>query len=81
MKKFGIKYVRGGKYSSEVLELDTINYIVSIIWIIRKKCFRCGNNKHNYEECNQVFDIYNNPIEIPKYKLFPLNSINYIYSE
>lgn len=51
MAKYGIDKVRGGSYSSEVLDESQIYFLRREIWGAKDLCVRCGRDNHWVNDC------------------------------
>ena len=52
MDKFGIDNVRGGSYSTPVLDDCTINQLVKISNSVNNRCYTCGKYGHYANYCD-----------------------------
>ena len=52
MDKFGIDNVRGGSYSTPVLDDCTINQLVKISNSVNNRCYTCGKYGHYANDCD-----------------------------
>jgi predicted GIY-YIG superfamily endonuclease len=62
MSKYGIQNVRGGSYSSEVLDEAQLYTLQREIWGAKDRCMTCGRTGHFGKECFAKTDIYGNAI-------------------
>lgn len=62
MSKYGIQNVRGGSYSSEVLDEAQLYTLQREIWGAKDRCITCGRTGHFGKECFAKTDIYGNEI-------------------
>lgn len=58
MAKYGIDKVRGGAYTTEVLDPYTIEFIQREIWSGQDRCTRCGYNTHHVTSCKAKYNVY-----------------------
>lgn len=58
MSKYGIDNVRGGSFSSIILDKDTIYHIKRSIHGAKDKCFKCGSSDHWASQCGKNNTIY-----------------------
>lgn len=56
MDKFGIDNVRGGSYSTPVLDDCTINQLVKISNSVNNRCYTCGKYGHYANDCSSIGD-------------------------
>jgi hypothetical protein len=54
MDKYGIDNVRGGSYTSPILDKETINQLKKISNSINNRCFICSNVGHFAKDCNII---------------------------
>ena len=54
MDKYGIDNVRGGSYTSPILDKETINQLKKISNSINNRCFTCGIAGHFAKDCNVI---------------------------
>jgi hypothetical protein len=54
MDKYGINNVRGGSYTSPILDKETINQLEKISNSINNRCFTCSNVGHFAKDCNII---------------------------
>ena len=54
MAKYGIDNVRGGSYTSEILDETQKEYIQKEIWMAKNCCINCGSADHFAKECNAI---------------------------
>ena len=61
MYKYGIEYVRGGSYTSEILEEYQLRSLEKELCTAYNKCYSCGKSGHVYMQdiCNEVNNIRN----------------------
>lgn len=52
MDMFGIDNVRGGSYSTPVLDNCTINHLVKISNSVNNRCYTCGQYGHYANKCD-----------------------------
>jgi cellular nucleic acid-binding protein len=52
MDKFGIDNVRGGSYSTPVLDDCTINQLIKISNSVNNRCYTCGKSGHYANYCD-----------------------------
>ncbi len=63
MTLYGIDNVRGGTYSTIVLDINQKQFLQKEIWSAKNYCNRCGNNNHFVKDCTQKIDINGDNIE------------------
>ena len=68
MAKYGINKVRGGTYTTEVLDRYTIEFLQKEIWTGQGCCGRCGHNDHYISECAARWNINGELIERMYYR-------------
>jgi hypothetical protein len=56
MDMFGIDNVRGGSYSTPVLDNCTINHLVKISNSVNNRCYTCGQYGHYANKCRDSSD-------------------------
>jgi len=56
MDMFGIDNVRGGSYSTPVLDNCTINHLVKISNSVNNRCYTCGQYGHYANKCSDTSD-------------------------
>ena len=66
MDKYGIDNVRGGSYTSPILDKETINQLKKISNSINNRCFTCGITGHFTKDCNVIEKHLVLPIPIPE---------------
>lgn len=54
MSKYGIDNVRGGSFSTVILDYDTREYIIRMIRGSTDKCFKCGSTDHFANNCDNA---------------------------
>lgn len=54
MDKFGIDNVRGGSFSSVILNQETINLLIRMNRGTNDKCFNCGSADHFVKDCKNL---------------------------
>lgn len=64
----GIHKVRGGAYTTEILDPYTVEFIQKEIWSGQDRCARCGYNSHHITRCKAVKNIYGEFIEKVYYR-------------
>jgi len=62
MDMFGIDNVRGGSYSTPVLDNCTINHLVKISNSVNNRCYTCGQYGHYANKCRYSRDSSNSSI-------------------
>jgi predicted GIY-YIG superfamily endonuclease len=62
MAKYGIQNVRGGSYSSEVLDEAQLYMLQREIWGAKDRCITCGRSGHFGKACFAKTDIYGKEI-------------------
>lgn len=68
MAKYGILNVRGGAYTTEILDQCTIDFIQTEIWSAQDRCTRCGFDSHYVTKCKAKRNIYGDFIERRYYR-------------
>jgi len=64
MMKHGIDKVRGGSYSSLVLEGTQVAFVQKKIWAAEDLCVRCGRDGHFVGSCRANFDVNGKPCSV-----------------
>ena len=79
MDKYGIDNVRGGSYTSPILDKETINQLKKISNSINNRCFICSNVGHFAKDCNiiekQLILQFQEPASLVQNDYLPLQTL------